>query len=1753
MRFRQRAISMMLVLITIFSCFTTGITPGYATKIMGNGLGGSGLSGKPGGGTFNPARSGVRIYFVNQSTGQRASNIVDIVNEANTNTASYYMCIDKIKTETNYDGTYFWADDYTALGVMMNEGRQEYESHKVLYPGTITEWYTGGTTWQDALDSSVISGFPAQIIRDGDWAGEGVKLRNWMLGTGAIKRYLGGGGGAGDSGGISDTDLSQYDGELTDTKTIEDQINDIKSKLDALFELNEKRLQSGTCTVSEAKGEIADKANQFIDTILNKTNKDGTSTFGPDEVGLFATTVQQYLQDIEQRLENIGSQVDEDSNKGLAARLFNTIFETAYAADTQEKEGMLPLREGEHITKFLETNGRSEYLFNLVPSQCPKGKWVSDKGEYSVIKTAAANGLVILMEPLILDKLQANSEKESKWAFFGTPHELGLLLEREKTLKNGWKNGPTPYKDRGGWLARATHVAFPWSMYTDTELKVGSITIKPGIDLKNDMSSMFTSKKTGSIRDKRLCYDSELADPSWGLGLHFYILGEAGGPPGIPTYDSFPHDPSKTPDHKVNKTPHPAPDPDPYDPGWIPLAPGEDPEKYPEITRTVNIVKVYDTRLMQSDASGQPVIQHDHTFTRKNCPGDISIQHEPEYKVVGYFTAPEYYGEIMGWDANPGAVDPTEWDECKAVITDKTEIEEWELEAVKGKKEMEEEKHVKIAIACDCDKSTNPDTIDGEHGKHYHDNTLYVHLLREEKIPETSTYDEPDHPPTPGPQPYVDPHPSEEPKNPPNPNVNDPETTEVKKDDPFVHYRIVKCYETCLEKEDGTEEWSTDYIGTTYETNPIVYIQDEGQSPSAGKQDLSWHLEEWQSSLSFRGASGKDTKEMYGNPLSTDWKGLKSEGSPVIKSGTAETKIDLRSNPNGPDDPEDIVTLYVRLIRRIKEQPVTGAIIIQQSQISKTIHSNDGHIGGMFGNYSFATTIGSFATTHTSYYHDYCCAKTKYHDCGHCHGHSCKMNMPGNWGDDKVKFVFDQYTGQDVLEVKVGVNPNTDPKVYGKGGSSSVRGQGGINYPRTVNTLFANDNKYYFNSDGKSSTGAEYVTVLWRGANGTNNRPDPASPPPNDIPTLALFKKSDIEKRYGTDNYKIPYDMITKNGGSSDKVSKHKRMATNWLGDLEFSFGILPHGMEGSDLKATSSCSNIGNYKGGCVHTQTMTYYPIEGTKHIWGDIKKSDDFYAGVAIRFYAGQNKSPQTAPLGSPGATSLRMPLGRHKEHNIIQCKQFINFYPYIRMTYMVNSLEDAKKEEKNTDAAGYKEAVRRDTYVLSEYESSVLPADAITIGWEGNADEESLTLISQQWSVHQKAISGGAVWNGRNQVLPGGAIYQLATQEANLRTIRAITYQTVVDEKARSEYLSKSLSGDEYTEHKVFQDHLDFMNDLKEVLDNLKVVQWVNKDVGATTAWPSDYKPDPSRGIIKLIDDNYGEKTPEEALLATSLTGLRGGAKTTPNTEEKYYMRPQKSVADYQGAGDLTSWTKTQETDQQGNEGDFDVFNLKQETAVFKLFADTSGNIYLATIKTTMTGDGLAGVEGFITSSVASMRDLNADTYAMGQRGGANVQILCDKSIAGGVINSVLSGDAKDIDDRTSFITNFVSALTRNKGKDLTSEWANKPDGKWYNEAFDGVYLVRQNAELKVGFKYGENRVSALDPALCPQNKGQSDLYTSAFLSQFCTDSKSNAPCSRDKALGYIGTFKDTDITLPDMEKLYQSKKFYIPNANVQDLN
>ena len=147
-------------------------------------------------------------------------------------------------------------------------------------------------------------------------------------------------------------------------------------------------------------------------------------------------------------------------------------------------------------------------------------------------------------------------------------------------------------------------------------------------------------------------------------------------------------------------------------------------------------------------------------------------------------------------------------------------------------------------------------------------------------------------------------------------------------------------------------------------------------------------------------------------------------------------------------------------------------------------------------------------------------------------------------------------------------------------------------------------------------------------------------------------------------------------------------------------------------------------------------------------------------------------------------------------------------------------------------------------------------------------------------------------------------------------------------------------------------------------------------------------------------------------------------------------------------------------------------------------------------------------------------------------------------------SSLSNESKELDNRTKIITNLLTVITRNKGDDKTASWA-KTDGKWFNEAFDGICYIRQETSFDVGFRETPVRSSVLDPALTPVNKGQSDLFSNAFLSQYRMNDKSDA--YQGEATNFIGKFKGQDVILNGADNMYKSRTFNIPNVNVQDLN
>lgn len=144
---------------------------------------------------------------------------------------------------------------------------------------------------------------------------------------------------------------------------------------------------------------------------------------------------------------------------------------------------------------------------------------------------------------------------------------------------------------------------------------------------------------------------------------------------------------------------------------------------------------------------------------------------------------------------------------------------------------------------------------------------------------------------------------------------------------------------------------------------------------------------------------------------------------------------------------------------------------------------------------------------------------------------------------------------------------------------------------------------------------------------------------------------------------------------------------------------------------------------------------------------------------------------------------------------------------------------------------------------------------------------------------------------------------------------------------------------------------------------------------------------------------------------------------------------------------------------------------------------------------------------------------------------------------------ISGVAKEINDRTMIVTKLVDAVERNTGND--SE-AKNISPRWYNEAFDGVTVVVFTTVIETGMIDPAERAAVLDVKLTPENKGQADLFTKAYVSQFKMNDTSAAYTNKEQ----IGIFSNMggmrDVYMSEMELLYTSKKFYIPNVNTQDL-
>jgi len=192
-----------------------------------------------------------------------------------------------------------------------------------------------------------------------------------------------------------------------------------------------------------------------------------------------------------------------------------------------------------------------------------------------------------------------------------------------------------------------------------------------------------------------------------------------------------------------------------------------------------------------------------------------------------------------------------------------------------------------------------------------------------------------------------------------------------------------------------------------------------------------------------------------------------------------------------------------------------------------------------------------------------------------------------------------------------------------------------------------------------------------------------------------------------------------------------------------------------------------------------------------------------------------------------------------------------------------------------------------------------------------------------------------------------------------------------------------------------------------------------------------------------------------------------------------------------------------------EADIDIISENSSRTYYKVYADVDGNVY---VQKSTNGSSWATLDKLPKSQNAS---------------------------------SLGNAESIELDNKTKIVTNLINALDRNKGNDPSV--GNGP--QWYNEAWDGIFVVKSDTILDVGLNEPAHRVSILDPRLTPPQASQYDLYTKAYSSQFRLNTKSYSNINKPE--GYIGKFGDVDIILPEMMNMHYSKMFYIPSGTVED--
>lgn len=248
-------------------------------------------------------------------------------------------------------------------------------------------------------------------------------------------------------------------------------------------------------------------------------------------------------------------------------------------------------------------------------------------------------------------------------------------------------------------------------------------------------------------------------------------------------------------------------------------------------------------------------------------------------------------------------------------------------------------------------------------------------------------------------------------------------------------------------------------------------------------------------------------------------------------------------------------------------------------------------------------------------------------------------------------------------------------------------------------------------------------------------------------------------------------DVYAKYGIGSAKERGNSELNSSYTKTATFDWRIG----SGSDTSVKFSCSH------GYTHSGTVGQY---GEHSGMGN----------VSVQVYEGW-KGAQTPANSSPASTSMGG-ASLTSAHKGTVNGGLIAYHPYVMMKYQ--------------DISGNTNSVN----VLSKYKSNITPINTIEFGVQKGSNT-SLGITSSMWSTHKRATNA----KGANNVIAGGATYNLGNNGAQLPTIGVTTYQWYVPNDAAGAVVS----GASNTQAKAEQSHNEAVSSLKTTLTGNKVLQ------------------------------------------------------------------------------------------------------------------------------------------------------------------------------------------------------------------------------------------------------------------------------------------------------------------------------------------